>query len=105
MTADGRPPRLLVKTLTVTFVTVALLLATVTSRGTEREQLLETVDRELDRLAARVEADAIVLVDTRQNTLTAKGPLAARYFTRLFYGRTTWDRQAGVQLVWSRRWW
>jgi hypothetical protein len=27
------------------------------------------------------------------------------YFTRLFYGRTTWDRQAGAQLVWSRRWW
>jgi putative nucleotidyltransferase with HDIG domain len=142
MTATRRPPRLLMKTLMVTFVTVALLLATVfvvvglsvrhyvrdsvtanlaasqrmfaalearrqrelrsqtamlaenptlkaaldtyqayerTSSGTERDQLLETIDRELDRLAARVEADAIVLVDTRQNTLTAKGPMAARW--------------------------
>src|SRR4029077_14279314 len=38
-----------------------------TSSGTEREQLLETIDRELDRLASRIEADAIILVDGRQN--------------------------------------
>jgi putative nucleotidyltransferase with HDIG domain len=139
---DRRPPRLLVKTLTVTFMTVALLIATVfvvvwlsvrhyvrdsvtanlaasqrmfaalearrqrelrsqaatlaenptlkaaldtyqtyerATIGAEREQLLETIDRELDRLAARVEADAIVLVDTRQNTITAKGPMASHW--------------------------
>ncbi|MBI4484699.1 MAG: hypothetical protein HY655_01700 [Acidobacteria bacterium] len=142
MTDNCRPPRLLVKTLTVIFVTVALLLATVfvvvslsvrgqvrdsvtanlaasqrmfaaletrrqrelraqaatlaenptlkaaldtyqsemrTSNESERAQLLETIDRELQKLADRVESDAIVLVDARQNTLVAAGRLASRW--------------------------
>jgi hypothetical protein len=27
------------------------------------------------------------------------------YMARRPYTRTTWDQQAGVSLVWSRRWW
>jgi putative nucleotidyltransferase with HDIG domain len=140
--AARRPPRLLVKTLAVTFTTVAMLLVvvfvgvtvsvrdrvrqTVTSNlessqrmfaaletrrdrelraqaaslaenptlkaaldtyvaesGTtdesSRTQLLATVTRELDKLAARVEADAIVVVDARQNILQAAGRLADRW--------------------------
>ena len=30
--------------------------------------------------------------------------LRASYFTREFYGRTTWDQQIGVQAVWTHRW-
>ena len=142
MSGERRPPRLLVKTLAVTFVTVALLLATVfivvwisvrnqvreavtanlaasqrmfaaletrrqrelraqaatlaenptlkaaldtyqaemrTSGGAaERSELLETINREVERLAARVESDAIVLVDARQSTLASAGRLADR---------------------------
>ena len=29
----------------------------------------------------------------------------ASYYARQPYGRLTWDHQAGVQLVWQRRWW
>ena len=142
MTAPRRPPRLVVKTLTVTLVTVALLLATVfivvwfsvrgqvrdsvsanlaagqrlfaaletrrqrelraqaatlaenptliaaldtyqsemqTSSESERGQLIATIDRELEKLAARVDADAIVLVDARRNTLSSAGRLADRW--------------------------
>lgn len=142
MSAVRRPPRLLVKTLAVTFITVALLLVVVflgvtvsvrdrvrqtvtdnlessqrmfaaleTRRQRElraqaaslaenptlkaaldtyvaeagtadesfRSQLLATVTRELDKLAARVEADAIVVVDARQNILQAAGRLADRW--------------------------
>jgi hypothetical protein len=132
-----RAPRLLVKTVTVTFVTVALLLVVVfvvvtlsvrdqvrqavitnlessqrmfaaletrrqremraqaamlaenptlkaaldtyaaearTSDETSRAQLLETIGRELDKVAAEErESDAIVLADARQMTLAAAG--------------------------------
>jgi putative nucleotidyltransferase with HDIG domain len=139
---QGRPPRLLVKAVTVTFVTVAALLAVVfflvrmTIRDQVRQtvadnldasqrsvaalerrrqlelhmqaetlaesptlkaaldtyaaegadgdgyahgQLLATIKRELDKLAARVEADAIILVDGRGASLAAVGPLAGRW--------------------------
>jgi hypothetical protein len=36
---------------------------------------------------------------TRQFTI--KGS----YYARQSYGRTTWDHQGGVQLVWQKRWW
>jgi len=140
--AQGRPPRLLVKAVTVTFVTVSALLAIVfflvrmTIRDQVRQtvadsldgsqrmvaalerrrqqelrtqavtlaenptlkaaldtfaaegpggdeqahgQLLATIKRELDKLAARVEADAIILVDGRGASLAAVGPLAGRW--------------------------
>jgi putative nucleotidyltransferase with HDIG domain len=142
VSADRRPPRLLVKTVAITFVTVALLLATVfvvvwisvrtqvreavtsnlassqrmfaaletrrqrelraeaatlaenptlkaaldtyqaevrTSGASERTELLETINREVERLATRVESDAIVLVDSRQSTLASAGRLADQW--------------------------
>jgi hypothetical protein len=36
--------------------------------------------------------------------VTPEVTLRGSFFTREFYGRTTWDRQAGVQAVWTRRW-
>ena len=135
-----RPPRLLVKTLTMSFAGVAVLLAIVfvvvtlairaqvrdtvaaslqsterlfaaveTRRQLEltaqaailaenptlkaaldtyqaeaghtevREQLLNTIRVELDKVAARGEADAVVLADTHQSTLAAAGRLAERW--------------------------
>jgi putative nucleotidyltransferase with HDIG domain len=45
-----------------------------------REQLLTTIGRELERVAARVEdVDAVVAVDLRQNTLAAAGRFADRW--------------------------
>ena len=37
--------------------------------------------------------------------VTPEITLRGSYYTREFYGRTTWDRQGGAQLVWTRRWW
>lgn len=31
--------------------------------------------------------------------------LRGSYFTREFYGRSTWDRQGGAQIVWTHKWW
>jgi hypothetical protein len=31
--------------------------------------------------------------------------LKASYYTRQPYGRQDWDQQAGVQIVWQKRWW
>jgi putative nucleotidyltransferase with HDIG domain len=140
---NGRqPPRLLVKTLTVAFVTVALLLSVVFvvitftvrnqvrqtvasnlestqrmfaavetrrqhelrgqaetladnatlkaaldtyqaetqgNRTTVRTDLLETIDLVLDKVAARIESDAIILVDTHNVALSAAGPMADRW--------------------------
>jgi putative nucleotidyltransferase with HDIG domain len=44
-----------------------------------RGQLLTTIARELEKVAARVDSDAIVLVDLRQHTLASAGPLADRW--------------------------
>ena len=44
-----------------------------------RQQLLTTITRELEKVAARVESDAIVAVDVRQTTLAAAGPFAASW--------------------------
>jgi putative nucleotidyltransferase with HDIG domain len=137
-----RPPRLLVKALTVTFVTVTALLLVVffllrmtirdqvrqtiadnldasqrTVAALERRrqhelrmqaatlaesptlkaavdiyaaesasddeskqgQFIATIKRELDKVAARVEADAIILVDARGMTLAAAGPAATHW--------------------------
>ena len=142
MTSGRRPPRLVVKTLAVTFGTVFLLLVvvfvvvtvsvrdqvrqavianlessqrmfaaletrrqremvaqastlaenptlkaaldtyqaeTLTGSSAVKEELLRTVDGELDKVAARVEADALVLVDMRQNTMAAAGRLRDRW--------------------------
>ncbi len=142
MTGARRPPRLVAKTLAVTFSTVFLLLVvvfvvvTVSVRGQVRQavtanlessqrlfatletrrqhelvaqaatlaenptlkaaldtyqaearttntavraQLLGTIDGELDKVAARVEADALVLVDMHQNTMAAAGRLSDRW--------------------------
>ena len=43
------------------------------------EQLLTTIARELQKVAARVESDALVVVDLRQTTLAAAGPFADRW--------------------------
>src|SRR5262249_6538938 len=47
--------------------------------GRARTQLVVTIRRELDKLAARVEADAIILVDTRGVALVAAGGLEDRW--------------------------
>src|SRR6185436_4489786 len=44
-----------------------------------RQQLLTTIRRELEKVAARVESDAIVAVDVRQATLAAAGPFAGSW--------------------------
>ncbi len=140
--AERHPPRLLVKTLAVSFATVALVLSIVfivvtvsvraqvrqavatnlessqrmfaalearrqhelqaeaailaenptlkaaldtyqaesaTSSPPQREQLLNTIDGEMHELQARIDADAIVLVDTRQRALAATGRMADRW--------------------------
>jgi len=138
---DGRrPPPLLTRTLMVTFVTVAVLLAMVfsvvwfstrrqvresvaanlsasqrvfsaletrrqremiaqtgvvadsptlkaaidtyveeTRGGQVTSALLQTIDGEMDKVAAQILSDAIMLTDLRQNTLSAKGRLADRW--------------------------
>ena len=37
--------------------------------------------------------------------LTHELMVRGSYLTRTSYGRAEWDRQAGAQVVWSRRWW
>jgi putative nucleotidyltransferase with HDIG domain len=49
------------------------------NRPTVRADLLETIDRVLEKVAARVDADAIVLVDTHQVALAAAGRTADRW--------------------------
>ena len=44
-----------------------------------KEQLLATIDGELEKVAARIESDAIVLADMHQNTLAAAGRLSDRW--------------------------
>jgi putative nucleotidyltransferase with HDIG domain len=44
-----------------------------------RQQLLTTITRELEKVAARVESDAIVAVDVRQMTLAAAGPFGGSW--------------------------
>ena len=140
MTEVRRPPRLLIRTIAVTFVTAAALMAVIfvvvmvsvrnqvraaaranlessqrmfaaiqvreqrslrlqatnvaesptlkaavdtyaaesrTGSSTVHAQLLNTIREELSKVADRVEADAIVVVDSKQNTLAASGPMAA----------------------------
>jgi len=140
--SGSQPPRLLVKTLSVIFVTVALLLiavfvlVTVSVRDQVRQTIaaslesgqriyaavesrrqrelqaqaatlaenptlkatidtyaaeartadparlqlwLTTIDNELEKVAARVDADALILADTHQSTLAAAGRLADRW--------------------------
>jgi putative nucleotidyltransferase with HDIG domain len=140
--SERRPPRLLVKTLSVAFMTVAMLLGvmfvvvtlsvrnqvrqtvaanlestqrlfaavetrrqhelraqaetladnatlkaaldtylaeTRASRTTVRADLIETIDLVLEKVAARVDSDAVVLVDTHQVTLAAAGRMANRW--------------------------
>ena len=50
-----------------------------TSDKATRAQLLSTIANELEKLATRFEADAIVLVDGRQATLAAAGRVADRW--------------------------
>jgi putative nucleotidyltransferase with HDIG domain len=49
------------------------------SGGETLDQLIATIRRELEKLAARIEADAIVLVDGRWRTLAAVGRFADRW--------------------------
>ena len=44
-----------------------------------RTQLIETIDRELGKVATRAESDALVLVDAHQVTIAAAGRLADRW--------------------------
>jgi putative nucleotidyltransferase with HDIG domain len=50
-----------------------------TSGDAVRTQLLSTIDSELRKVAARIEADAIVLVDMRQSTLASAGRMGDRW--------------------------
>ena len=61
------------------------------NRATVRADLLATIDLVLQNVAARVESDAIVLVDTRQATLAAAGRMADR-----------WPRGRPVSLIASK---
>ncbi len=45
----------------------------------KQAQLIATIKRELDKVAARVEADAIILVDTRGTTLASAGLASNRW--------------------------
>jgi putative nucleotidyltransferase with HDIG domain len=47
--------------------------------GVVRSDLLETISVVLDRLAARLDSDAVVLVDNRKTTLGAAGRMAHRW--------------------------
>src|SRR4051794_19260750 len=47
--------------------------------GNDRAQLLTTIQRELDKLAARVETDAVALADFEGRTLAAAGRLGAQW--------------------------
>ena len=44
-----------------------------------RPDLIETIDRELDKVAARIDTDALVLADMRRMTIAAAGRLADRW--------------------------
>jgi putative nucleotidyltransferase with HDIG domain len=142
MSRGRRPPRLLIRTMTVTFLTVALLLlivfvvVTLTVRGQVREtvaanleagqrvfaavearrqhelqaqaatiadsptlnaaldtiqvearngsgavnaEAIETIDRELQKVAARIDADAVVLTDAHGVTIDAAGRMKDRW--------------------------
>ena len=37
--------------------------------------------------------------------VTPEIALRGSYYARLTYGSTNWDNQAGVSIVWARRWW
>ena len=50
-----------------------------TSSEAVKAQLLATIDGELEKVAARVESDAVVLVDMRQNALAAAGRMGERW--------------------------
>lgn len=54
-------------------------LETRANRTTVRADLLETINQVLERLAARIESDAVVLVDSRQATIGAAGRMANRW--------------------------
>jgi putative nucleotidyltransferase with HDIG domain len=45
----------------------------------DSEQLLTTISKELGKVAARIEADAVIVVDTHQTAIAAAGPLADRW--------------------------
>jgi putative nucleotidyltransferase with HDIG domain len=49
------------------------------NRSTSRSDLLETIDLVLENVAARVDSDAIVLVDLHHVSLGAAGPMADRW--------------------------
>jgi putative nucleotidyltransferase with HDIG domain len=57
-----------------------------------RDQLLNTVTNELAKVAARVEADAVVVTDTRQKVIAASGPFGNRWRS----GATTTMADTGV---------
>src|SRR5581483_10287936 len=44
-----------------------------------RPDLLETIDREMAKVAARIDSDALVLADMRRNTIASAGRLADRW--------------------------
>jgi putative nucleotidyltransferase with HDIG domain len=50
-----------------------------TAHDATRDQLFATITNELEKVSERVEADAIVLVDARRNTLAVAGRLAERW--------------------------
>jgi putative nucleotidyltransferase with HDIG domain len=50
-----------------------------TAHDATRAQLFATITNELEKVSERVEADAIVLVDARRNTVAAAGRLAERW--------------------------
>jgi putative nucleotidyltransferase with HDIG domain len=50
-----------------------------TSNDATKVQLFATIANELEKVAERIEADAIVLADSHQNTLAATGRLADRW--------------------------
>ena len=50
-------------------------------------------------------ADVAVVEATTGFRVNRDVTLRGSYYTRRSYGATTWTNQAGVSVVWARRWW
>ena len=56
-------------------------------------------------IAAGTRTDLEVFEATAGFRVTRDVTLRSSYYTRRFYGSTDWTNQAGVSVVWTRRWW
>jgi len=52
-----------------------------------------------------IQTDLNMFEGTAGFRISPEFTLRTSYYARRFYRATTWDNQAGVSLVWARRWW